>query len=198
MFEKRQERKASHDLTSEVPEMTAPNSLQDLSFDTSWPPYNPSAEMVFQSVRNASNSGLLSSAQVSSLLMPPPPRYMKIRMGVKELFESLKTGHFLTIASAIPASARLRHVSYSDKSSSFELLIEDPSFEPVTDLQNVPMLEGPAFAVFPLDFPVVQRLIEEHAPGLADQLQLPPEYADASHLALSGPGPQLDLLEERD
>ena len=127
------------------------NELRFPPAEFSWPSDMPSADAIFQNVRNASNAGLLSSAVVSSLLMPPPPRYKRIRMGVKELFESLKTGHFLTIASSIPASARLRHVSYSDKSSSFELLIEDPSFEPVTDLQNVPMLEGPAFAVFPLD-----------------------------------------------
>ena len=64
-------------------------------------------------------------------------RYMRIRMGVAELFEALKTGHIMTLNSRIPRTARVHHVSYSEKSACFELLIEDASFAPVSQLNSM-------------------------------------------------------------
>ena len=169
--------------------MTGTNQWQMLQADQ---------EILLESVINAANSGLISSATATSLLLTTAEsRYMRIRMGVAELFEALKTGHILTMNSRIPRTARVRHVSYSEKSACFELLIEDASFDPVPDLHRVPMIEGPAFGVFPLEFAAMKSLIENHAECSELRQQLPPEYADAHHLARSGSA-DMEMLEERD
>ena len=134
----------------------------------------------------------------STVLAPATEsRFMRVRMGVGELFEVLKTGAIVTLSSSIPRAARVRHVSYSDQNRCFELLIEDASFEPVQDLTRVPMVEGPAFAVFTPDFAPLQEFIETHAVHLAPQL--PAEYADAHHLAATPDSAPFHFpLEERD
>ena len=158
----------------------------------------PDSETLYQAMSTAFRSELISPATAAGILgIDLKPRYMRIRMGVAELFEALKTGHILTLNSRIPRTARMRHVSYSEQSACFELLIEDDSFAPVPDLHRVPMIEGPAFGVFPLEFAAMKSLIENHAECSELRQHLPPEYADACHLARSGAA-DMEMLEERD
>jgi hypothetical protein len=121
-------------------------------------------------------------------------RFQRIRMGVAELFEVLKTGTILTLSSSIPRTARVRHVSYTEENHCFELLIEDASFSPVAEMTRVPMIEGPAFAVFPLDDEAMREFVASHAPHLGEYLA--PEYAESRDLARVPETP--DWLEERD
>jgi hypothetical protein len=134
----------------------------------------------------------------STVLAPAAEsRFMRVRMGVGELFEVLKTGAIVTLSSSIPRTARVRHVSYSDQNRCFELLIEDASFEPVKDLTRVPMVEGPVFVIFTHDFAPLREFIETHAAHLAPQL--PAEYADMRHLAAAPDSAPFHFpLEERD
>ena len=145
------------------------------------------------------DSALDTAIRRANTLIAPATesRFMRVRMGVGELFEVLKTGAIVTLSSSIPRTARVRHVSYSDQNRCFELLIEDASFEPVKDLARVPMVEGPVFVIFTHDFAPLREFIETHAPHLAPQL--PAEYADMHHLAAAPDSAPFHFpLEERD
>lgn len=126
-------------------------------------------------------------------------RYKRICMALSELFEVLKTGHIATLSSAIPRTATVAHVWFSKESNYFELVIEDDSFELIRDGEKPPLITGPAFGVFEVDWEPLQALLASHDECRELVSSLDPEYATQKQLAAITPRRcRYDAFDERE